>query len=234
MDCRSQDGGGSVEFSKLKIELYDLAAIVIPGFFLIVEIWALFARMPLSCAALKDASAIEFTVLLICSFAAGNLVQEASNWMVTRVNVPRYFKQARDKYWNLPEGELVRAKMFKESNLNIVSVDIAFDYCLTRIAGKFAKRDMFLAISDFARSLWLLSIITLVPLGRAILYTYGTLPRIWLTVEGVLLVSAVNYLSWTRMMRFRELSETPVFSAYLASYSSPTAKPDNEAEGEPD
>jgi hypothetical protein len=218
-----------VEFSKLKLELYDLAAIIIPGFFLLAEFWAFLARMPLSCAVLKEASATEFTVLLLCSFAAGNLVQEASNWTVTRIKGPRYFKQARDAYWNLPAGELVRTKILGESNLGVASVDIAFDYCLTRIAGSFAKRDVFLAISDFARSLWLLSVLTVVPLGRAILYTYGTLPRIWLSVEGLFLLGVVNYLSWTRMMRFRGLSETPVFSAYLASDSGTTAKAHDEA-----
>ena len=54
--------------------------------------------------------------------------------------------------------------MKADDALEVSSVDVAFDYCLSRISGFFMKRDVFLAISDFARSLWLLSAIGIFPL----------------------------------------------------------------------
>lgn len=222
-----------MEFSKLKLELYDLAAIFLPGLFLITELWTMFGRTPFRFAVMKELNGLEFTIVLMCSFATGNIVQEASNWTVTRFKGKRFFKQARDEYWKLPEGEHVRTKILHESELTITSVDVAFDYCLTRIAGSFAKRDVFVAISDFARSLWLLSALAVLPLGRAVLYTYGAAQRTELTVEGLTFLGIANYLSWVRMMRFRRLSETPVFSAYLATFSGQLATPAEKAENEP-
>ena len=48
-----------MEFSKLKLELYDLAAIFLPGLFLIAELWTLFARTPFRFAVLKEMSGVE-------------------------------------------------------------------------------------------------------------------------------------------------------------------------------
>jgi hypothetical protein len=89
---------------------------------------------------------------------------------------------------------------------------------LTRIQGAFAKRDLFVANSDLARGMIVVSIFALAPLDRitrdlhlSVAYHVGFL------FCGVVLLFLVGGIFWVRMTRFRVLSETPVFHAYLAS-----------------
>jgi hypothetical protein len=157
-----------------------------------------------------------FTVLLLLAFAAGQIIQEAADKLVKTFRGRRFFKQARDHYWKSPVSAKVRKKITAESGTQIDAVDEAFDYCLTRIGDRFAKRDVFLAISDLARSLWLLSILGLVPVVRAAIGLSDVRTRIYSMSEGVIIVIVLSYLAWVRMLRFRELSELPVFSSFLA------------------
>ena len=123
---------------------------------------------------------------------------------------------------------MVRSKVEAEDKIELNDVDLAFDYCLTRIAGLFPKRDVFLAISDFSRSLFVLALFGLLPLGRIVLYAYGTSTRYRIGVEGIFLLGLVAWLSWIRMERFRSLSESPVFSTFLATRV--TVAPETNAE----
>ena len=153
---------------------------------------------------------------MLCSFALGNLVQEAGNRLLTAWKGKRFFKQARDEFWQSHDAELVRAKVRADSACKLGNVDSAFEYCLTRIAGKFLKRDVFLAISDFSRSLWLLALSAVLPLVRIVSIRPGTIQK-WTTgASGGLLIALIAWLSWLRMMRFRAMSETPVFTTFLA------------------
>ena len=192
---------------------------MLPGIIFIAEIWAaLFGIGSLALAA-KELTGTQLTLLLLCSFGAGNLIQEGGNRLVTLSLGKRYFKAARDRFWNSPDAGLIRAKIRADDELEVSNVDVAFDYCCCRYSGLFVKRDVFLAISDFARSVCLLSAIGVLPLGRAILYAYGTSTRIKIGLEGLLLLAVAGWLGWVRMVRFRELSETPVFTTFLASKS---------------
>ena len=72
-----------MEFSKLKLELYDLAAIVLPGIFFIAEIWATLLGIGSLASAAKELTGAQLTILLLCGFGAGNVIQEGGNRLVT-------------------------------------------------------------------------------------------------------------------------------------------------------
>ena len=205
-----------MELTKLKIELYDIAAIVIPGILCLAEVWAALFGAQSLLHFLHDLKGTELTLVVLCSFALGNLVQEAGNRLLTAWKGKRFFKQARDEFWATHDGELVRAKVKADSACELGSVDSAFEYCLTRIAGKFLKRDVFLAISDFCRSLWLLSLCAVVPLARISLAKSTVTQKALDGAGGLMLIALIAWLSWLRMVRFRALTETPVFTTFLA------------------
>ncbi len=72
-----------------------------------------------------------------------------------------------------------------------------------------------------ARSLWLLSIVSLLPLAVEVAHTQGLEWRFWLAGRALIGCSLVGYLSWMRMVRFRQLSEVPVFNIFLAQVRPP-------------
>ena len=84
-----------MEISKLKLELYDLATIILPGFFLIAEFTVLFVGWPRTLTYARDIHGAELTLLLLCSFAIGNLVQETGDRLIKKLVGKRFFKQAR-------------------------------------------------------------------------------------------------------------------------------------------
>jgi hypothetical protein len=47
-------------------------------------------------------------------------------------------------------------------------------------------------------------------------FAYGTARRCLIGFEATVLITVCASLSWRRMVRFRELSEAPVFHAFLA------------------
>ena len=205
-----------MEVSKLKLELYDLAAIILPEFFLMAELLALIKGVPEMLAYVRAIHGAELTLLLLCSFALGNLVQEAGDRLIKRFTNKRFFRRARDRFWASDLKEAVCKKIAQSDGPAVTSVDAAFDFCLTSLGGSFAKRDVFLAISDLSRSLWVLSIIGILPLARSVLYAYGWKTRTVLGSEGLACIMLAAWLSWSRMVRFRELSESPVFHSFLA------------------
>ena len=205
-----------MELSKLKLELYDLAAIILPGFFLIGELFALVKGLPVVFVSLQSISGAELTLLILCSFAVGNLVQEVGDRLIKQLKGDRFFRQARDCFWASEHKQDVCDKIIKLGGPPIKSVDVAFDYCLTSLGGSFAKRDVFLAISDLSRSLWVLSLLGLLPLTRGVFDASGWEARLTIAMGGLVLIAAAAWLSWVRMLRFRELSESPVFNSFLA------------------
>jgi hypothetical protein len=205
-----------MEISKLKLELYDLAAIILPGFFLLAEFTTLFVGWPRTLAYARSIHGPELTLLLLCSFALGNLVQEAGDRLIKRIVGKRFFKQARDRFWASDLKKDVCDKIGRLGGPAAPSVDAAFDFCLTCLDGSFSKRDVFLAISDLSRSLFVLSILLLLPAIRTVVFTYGTGLRCTVAFEAAALIAVCASLSWSRMVRFRELSESPVFHSFLA------------------
>jgi hypothetical protein len=208
-----------MEISKLKLELYDLAAIILPGFFLIAEFVVLFLGFPQMLAYARGIRGAELTPLLLCSFALGNLVQEAGDRLIKRLVSKRFFRQARDQFWKSDLKQNVCDKIVRLGGPANPSVDAAFDFCLTCLGGEFAKRDVFLAISDLSRSMWVLSILGIFPLARSVVFAYGWRSRDIVASEGAFLIAICAYLSWSRMVRFRELSESPVFHSFVAQCS---------------
>jgi hypothetical protein len=209
-------GRSQMEVSKLKLELYDLAAIILPGFFLMAEFTVLFVGFPRTLAYAREIHGAELTLLLLCSFALGNLVPEAGDRVIKWIVGERFFKQARDRFWTSGLKKDVCDKITHLGGPANPSVDSAFDFCLTCINGSFAKRDVFLAISDLSRSLFVLSILLVLPSVRSVVFAYGTRHRCTVAVEAAALITICAYLSWSRMLRFRDLSEFPVFHSFLA------------------
>lgn len=205
-----------MELSKLKIEIYDLLGIILPGLLALAILSTLYSGWAATVAFGKGISGTGLTVLLLCSFAVGQIVQEAADRLVKSLKGPRFFKSSRDAFWVTTSADRVREKIRAESAFDIETVDAAFDHCLTCIGPQFAKRDTFLAISDLARSLWLLSIISLFPIVIAVLHTEGVKWKFWLAGRALVGWLLFAYLAWTRMVRFRQLSEVPVFSIFLA------------------
>jgi hypothetical protein len=210
-----------MEVSKLKIEIYDLLGIILPGLIALAIFSTIHLGWSGTVALGKGISGSGLTVLLLCSFAAGQIVQEASDRLVKLFKGPRFFKSSRDAFWGTASADRVRTKIRTEAALDVETVDAAFDHCLTCIGPLFAKRDTFLAISDMARSLWLLSIVSLLPIGVEVAHTQGLKWKLWLAGRAALGCSLLAYLAWTRMLRFRQLSEVPVFNIFLAQVRPP-------------
>lgn len=166
---------------------------------------------------LNQLSGTGFTVLLISAFGAGNLVQELADVSIKAWKGERYFKQARDKFWKSDEAVPVKTTINTALGQEVASVDTAFDYCLTKLQDHFGKRDVFLATSDLCRSLVVLSVLGIVPTARVAWQEFSATCHFFVIFGTfVLLLILLAWLSWKRMLRFRDLSETTVFRAYLA------------------
>ena len=206
-----------MDFSKLKLEVYDLLGVIVPGLVAIFEAWVLIAGWASRAAAMHRLNGTEFTLLLLVAFGAGNLVQELGDVAIKTLKGKRYFKKSRDEFWSSAEALPVKAAIKSESGQEVVVVDTAFDYCLTRLKDRFAKRDMFVATSDLCRSLWVLTLLVFIHAIHIALEHFSPTCRNFALMLGfVLFILSVAWLSWKRMVRFRELSEVTVFRAYLA------------------
>ena len=117
----------------------------------------------------------------------------------------------------------MKAAINTQLGTTVASVDTAFDYCLTMLKGQFSNRDSFVATSDLCRSFAVLSLLGLVPATFSAFRAYGLESKFLLICIAAALASLLlHLLSWRRMVRFRELSETTVFRAYLASVKEPS------------
>ncbi len=206
-----------MDLSKVKVEVYDFLAVIIPGLLLICDVWITLRGWSQFAQGIVSIGASAFTVLLLVAFAIGNLLQELADILIKKFKSKRYFKSCRDRLWSSKTGEHVNGRITKELGHPVGDVDVAFDYCLTRVQNSFSKRDLFLANSDFSRGLIVVSFIGIAPLVRitADLHTRWTI-HAGLFAAGLILLFLIACLCWVRMKRFRELSESPVFHAFLA------------------
>src|ERR1035441_10126882 len=177
-----------MEFSKLKLEIYDLAAIIIPGLLCLAEGMCTLYGFAVFMVFLRALTASEFTLILICSFALGQLVQEAADRGVKALKGPRFLKQARDSFWKSAAAEPVKAKILSERGTPLDAVDLAYDYCLTCIGDRFAKRDTFVAVSDLSRCLWFLSVVAVVPLAMSVGHLEHLSVKVVLAGRGLFLI----------------------------------------------
>jgi hypothetical protein len=207
-----------VDFSKLKIEVYDFLGIILPGLLAICEGWILFKGWHPFIASVNVISGTSLTLLVVFAFGMGHIVQELGDLSIKLVKGKRYFRQARDKFWESSEGHVVRGAITRDFGQEISSVDTAFDYCLTKLKDSFSRRDIFVATSDLCRSLVVLSVLALVPALRVAFCDTRPIHRsIFVLFIFAVILSSIALLAWKRMVRFRALSETTVFRAYLAT-----------------
>ena len=212
-----------MDFSKLKLEVYDLLGLILPGLVLICEGWILLRGWLAFVVAINQVTGTGLTLLLLVSFAAGNAVQELGDVTVKRLKGVRFPRAGRDRFWLTLEADIVRDRIKTELGHPITSADLAFDYCLTKLKDRFGKRDIFLATSDLCRSLVVLSVLTLLPAFRISFYDLQrSWPSFLLFCAAALIVSS---LMWKRMVRFRDLSETTVFRVYLAILNESNSPP---------
>lgn len=206
-----------MDLSKVKVEVYDFLAVIIPGLLLVCGVWIAVRGWTQFAQGLIAMGGSAFTILLLLAFAVGNLLQEVADILIKYWKGKRYFKASRDKLWDSKTGEHVISRITKELGHAVPDVDVAFDYCLTRVQNSFSKRDLFLANSDLARGLIVVSLVGIAPLVRITddLHT-RSLIHAGLFATGLILLFLIACLCWVRMKRFRELSETPVFHAFLA------------------
>lgn len=210
-----------MDLSKFKFELYDILALVLPGFLLLCSVWVLLRGWHLFAMSLAGLSGTGFTALLLASFPIGHLIQELGDAAIKKVLGERYFKKTRDSFWATAEGAKVSA--FIERDLGFkTNVDGAFDFCLTKIKGQFPRRDVFLATSDFCRSLLVVGFLVIPAVLRLLWDAHGSREWIISYSTGIVVALALFlYLAGRRMARFRELSEIPVFRTYLACVKDP-------------
>jgi hypothetical protein len=206
-----------MDFSKLKLELYDFIGVIFPGLLAISEAWILLKGWHGFVLAMPALSAAALTLLFVLAFGIGNIIQELGDVCLRLLKGRRYFQGARDRFWVTDEGQVVRDMINREVGKEISSVDAAFDYCLTKLGDHFAKREVFVATSDLCRSLVMLSALALLPAARIALCDMRPLSRsIWTFFIFVVVLGTISSLAWRRMLRFRELSEATVFRVYLA------------------
>jgi hypothetical protein len=157
-------------------------------------------------------------VILILSFGVGHLVQELGDKVIKALTGPRFFRQGRDNFWVTEEAKHLRKSLAEDLGHPVVSADHGFDCCLTMIEERFAKRDVFLATSDLCRSFLVLAFLAILPGVRVIKsFSHSKTATIESLAALIGLVLIVSWLSWGRMIRFRELSELTVFRVYAGS-----------------
>jgi hypothetical protein len=213
-----------VDFSKLKLDLYDFLGLALPGLIAICEGWILLRGWHAAVVAINQIGGTGLTLLLVFAFGIGNIIQELGDVALKTIKGRRYFQVARDQFWQTTEAQIVRDMIKKSLGQDTPSVDTAYDYCLTKLKDRFGKRDIFLATSDLCRSFIVLSAIAVFPAMRIAFFDphFGNSYLVAAILIAVLV--AVSMLAWRRMLRFRELSEITVFRAYLAVGEEPEAR----------
>jgi hypothetical protein len=216
--------GDLVDFSKLKLEAYDFVGIVLPGLLVICEGWITVRGWAGFVGSVNQMSGTSLTLLGFLSFGLGHIVQELGDVSIKAVKGGRYFRHARDTFWDSHDAEIVREAIKRDFGQEISSVDAAFDYCLTKLNERFIKRDSFIATSDLSRSFIVLSGLALIPAIRITLHDIHPFHKsIFPFAILLLLLGSIATLAWKRMVRFRALAETTVFHAYLGTLG-PAAK----------
>lgn len=209
--------GVTLDLSKLKVDVYDFLGIILPGLLAIAEGWILLRGWNSFVDSMTHLSGLELTLLLVFAFGVGHLVQELGDVFVQVIRGKGHLHKSRHKFWRTEEAQIVKQTIELELGHEISSVDGAYDYCLTRLNGRFEKRGIFVATSDLSRSLVALSLLSLVPVCRIAFHDVTSLHRsLAIIAMTIACVSAISSLSWRRMNRYRDFSEATVFRAYLA------------------
>jgi hypothetical protein len=216
-EAKEVRGSGAV-LSNFKLGIYEFLGLVVPGMFVLCEGWILVRGWNEFIHSVNELRPASFTMFVAVSFVVAHFVQEVADWSVKKIRGERFLKRGRDDFWAGAEAEPVRSAIWVESGITLPNVDSAFDYCLTRVGESFAKRDVFLATSDFARSFLVLALCGVGPAIRLALDRTHSIHSFALLLTGYLaFLAVIARLAWLRMVRFRRLSEATVFRVYLGS-----------------
>src|SRR6266851_1883359 len=207
-----------MNLSNFKLGIYDLLGLVIPGMILVCESGITLRGWVNFRTSVNHMSGTSFTFLLVISFVLGHLVQELADVSIKKIKGPRFFATGRDEFWASPEAEAIKSAIWTESGVTLGSVDATFDYCLTRLGDRFPKRDTLLATADLSRSFLVLVVFGIPPATR-IVWDSSHRPLIFLSLLLCFfaILPLAGLLACRRMVRFRRMSETGVFRAYLGS-----------------
>jgi hypothetical protein len=205
-----------LDLSKLKLDIYDLLGIILPGLLALAEGWILVRGWNPFLSSISEIRGTALTLLLVFAFGLGHIVQELGDVTIRVLKGKRFLRKSRDDFWAGTESKLVKHAIKAEFGHEISAVDAAYDYCLTKLKGHFEKRDIFVATSDLCRSIIVLSVVALAPAWRMSFHDLGYTRRS-AVIFGIAIVvlAVVASLAWRRMIRYRALSEVTVFHAYL-------------------
>jgi hypothetical protein len=219
--------GSNVDFSKLKLDVYDFLGIILPGLVAVAEGWILLRGWDAFVESMAHISGTSLTLLLVFAFGVGHLVQELAETAIRWLKGPRYLCRARDTYWKAEESESVKKAIRKDLGHEITNVDAAYDFCLTKIRGHFDKRDIFVATSDLSRSFVAMGFLALIPAAKIAFWDNGRSLERSLEIVGLeaTLLAVIVTLAWRRMMRFRSLADITVFRVYPAVASEHSLEP---------
>ncbi len=97
-----------MDFSKLKLELYDFIGVMLPGLLAISEGWIALRGWHVFVLVTNGISATALTFLIVLAFGIGNIVQELGDVCLKALKGKRFFRRARDRFWVTEEAQLVR------------------------------------------------------------------------------------------------------------------------------
>jgi hypothetical protein len=213
-----------MDAAKIKIEFYDFFALFLPGLLVLCEGWGTVVGWNNLWASIQNLNLFTGSVFFFLAFAVGQLVQELGDWTIKKFCGPRFFAEGRDQVMEGALGNLVRERIQQElkQTATTLDADACFDYCLTRVGARFVKRDFFLTTSDLCRGLFVAAVIA------GFLTCVGAVQDIrnswWRALQLLVGATGSALLAWTRMRRFRKLSEAPLFRIFLAVVSEEMTK----------
>lgn len=207
-----------MDLSKLKLDVYDFLGIILPGLVAVAEGWIFLRGWDAFIQSMSDIRGASLTLLLVFAFGIGHLVQELADAAIRLAKGPRYLCRERDKFWHSEDSKTVKGLIKKELGHELIGVDDAYDFCLTKVHGRFEKRDIFIATSDLSRSFVAMCFLAVIPAAKIAFLGAAKPLAQSLEIAGVelALLAVIVILAWRRMMRFRALADVTVFRVYIA------------------
>jgi hypothetical protein len=206
-----------LDLSKLKLDVYDFLGIILPGLVAVAEGWVFLRGWDAFIQAMNHITGTSLTLLLVFAFGIGHLVQELADAAIRYTKGPRYLFHARDKYWHSDDSKSVKHEIRKELGHELADVDDAYDFCLTKVHGRFEKRDIFVATSDLCRSFVAMCVLAVILAAKTAFWEIRPMDRS-LEIAGIEItfIAVIGLLAWRRMTRYRALADITVFRVYRA------------------
>jgi len=206
-----------VDLSKFKLDVYDFLGIILPGLVAVAAGWVFLRGWAAFIQSMSNIKGTSLTLLLVFAFGIGHLVQELSDAAIRWAKGSRYIYRGRDSFWHGEESNAVKSLIKKQVGHELTNVDDAYDFCLTKIHGRFEKRDIFIATADLSRSFVAMCFLALAPAAKIAFWQVSPICRsIDLALGELAILAIIALLSWRRMMRYRELADRTVFRVYAA------------------